>query len=146
MSSMILFAALPVTTTAFVTPLQQGRSFRFSRSSSSFSFPVATTRNVYYYSSPFTLLSSSNTLESASAAVTNSTSSSSSSSTVVVAAEPLAGTWECNEEAECVAVPECTDEECRTSLDVRIHGEWYDLTGTYYVVYNIIIISTRVCV
>jgi hypothetical protein len=38
-------------------------------------------------------------------------------------------TWECNDEAECVVVPACDEEQCRTSLDVRIHGEWYDLTG-----------------
>ncbi len=38
-------------------------------------------------------------------------------------------TWECDEEAQCVEVPACDDETCRTSLDVRIHGEWYDLTG-----------------
>jgi hypothetical protein len=37
--------------------------------------------------------------------------------------------WECNEEAECVEVPACNDEECRTTLDVRIHGKWYDLSG-----------------
>jgi hypothetical protein len=40
-------------------------------------------------------------------------------------------TWECNDEAECVEVPACDEEQCRTSLDVRIHGEWYDLTGPY---------------
>ena len=38
-------------------------------------------------------------------------------------------TWECDEEAQCVEVPACDEETCRTSLDVRIHGEWYDLTG-----------------
>ena len=38
-------------------------------------------------------------------------------------------TWECDEEAQCVEVPACDEEQCRTSLDVRIHGEWYDLTG-----------------
>lgn len=38
-------------------------------------------------------------------------------------------TWDCNDEAECVVVPACDDQQCRTSLDVRIHGEWYDLTG-----------------
>lgn len=37
--------------------------------------------------------------------------------------------WDCNDEAECVVVPACDDQQCRTSLDVRIHGEWYDLTG-----------------
>lgn len=42
----------------------------------------------------------------------------------------IGGSWECNEDAECVEVPQCNEEECRTSLDVRIHGEWYDLTGT----------------
>jgi hypothetical protein len=80
----------------------------------------------------YSILLSSNTLEtSAAASISNSnnTSSSLSSSSIV---EPLAGTWECNEEAECVSVPECSDQECRTSLDVRIHGEWYDLTGTYH--------------
>jgi hypothetical protein len=38
-------------------------------------------------------------------------------------------TWDCDEEAECVEVPACDEEVCRTSLDVRIHGDWYDLTG-----------------
>ena len=37
--------------------------------------------------------------------------------------------WECDEEAECVEVPACDDQDCRTSLDVRIHGQWYDLSG-----------------
>ena len=67
-----------------------------------------------------TFLPSSNVVE-APKAPTNATSDG--------VVEPLAGTWECNDEAECVQVPECTDEECRTSLDVRIHGQWYDLTG-----------------
>jgi len=44
--------------------------------------------------------------------------------------EKTVTTWECDEEAQCVEVPACDDEQCRTSLDVRIHGEWYDLTGT----------------
>ena len=39
--------------------------------------------------------------------------------------------WECDEDAQCVEVPACNDEECRTSLDVRIHGEWYDLSGKF---------------
>ena len=47
--------------------------------------------------------------------------------TPVNGAEPT--TWECDEDAQCVEVPACDEEECRTSLDVRIHGEWYDLTG-----------------
>lgn len=55
-------------------------------------------------------------------------SSSSSNSTLI------GGSWECNENAECVEVPQCTEEVCRTSLDVRIHGEWFDLTGTCIVV------------
>jgi hypothetical protein len=38
--------------------------------------------------------------------------------------------WECDEDAICVQVPACDDQICRTSLDVRIHGEWYDLSGT----------------
>lgn len=37
--------------------------------------------------------------------------------------------WECDDEANCVQVPACDNEGCRTSLDVRIHGEWYDLSG-----------------
>jgi len=37
--------------------------------------------------------------------------------------------FECNEEAECVEVPVCDEEECRTTLDVRIHSTWYDLSG-----------------
>ena len=39
-------------------------------------------------------------------------------------------TWECDDDlTECREVPACDEEQCRTSLDVRIHGEWYDLTG-----------------
>jgi hypothetical protein len=37
--------------------------------------------------------------------------------------------WECDEDANCVQVDACDDEKCRTTLDVRIHGEWYDLSG-----------------
>ena len=37
--------------------------------------------------------------------------------------------WECDDEANCVQVPACDEEGCRTSLDVRIHNEWYDLSG-----------------
>jgi len=37
--------------------------------------------------------------------------------------------WECDEEADCVEVPVCDEVECRTTLDVRIHGNWYDLSG-----------------
>lgn len=38
--------------------------------------------------------------------------------------------YDCDEEANCVVVDACDEEVCRTSLDVRIHGEWYDLSGT----------------
>ena len=37
--------------------------------------------------------------------------------------------WECDDQANCVEVPACDDKVCRTSLDVRIHGKWYDLSG-----------------
>jgi hypothetical protein len=37
--------------------------------------------------------------------------------------------WECDDDALCVEVPACTDDVCRTSLDVRIHNQWYDLSG-----------------
>lgn len=37
--------------------------------------------------------------------------------------------WECDEEANCVQIDACDEEQCRTTLDVRIHGEWYDLSG-----------------
>jgi len=37
--------------------------------------------------------------------------------------------WQCDEEAVCVEVPACDEEQCRTSLDVRIHDTWYDLSG-----------------
>jgi hypothetical protein len=39
-------------------------------------------------------------------------------------------TWDCNDDASvCIEVPACNDEYCRTSLDVRIHNVWYDLSG-----------------
>lgn len=41
--------------------------------------------------------------------------------------EPLA--WECDEDAQCKQVPACDEEGCRTTLDVRIHNTWYDLSG-----------------
>jgi len=38
--------------------------------------------------------------------------------------------WECDDDLEqCVQVPACDELECRTSLDVRIHDKWYDLSG-----------------
>ena len=37
--------------------------------------------------------------------------------------------WDCDEDANCVQVDACDEESCRTTLDVRIHGEWYDLSG-----------------
>jgi hypothetical protein len=37
--------------------------------------------------------------------------------------------WDCDDEANCVPVPACDEKECRTSLDVRIHNTWYDLSG-----------------
>ena len=41
----------------------------------------------------------------------------------------LNSTWECDDDAVCVEIPACTDDVCRTSLDVRIHNKWYDLSG-----------------
>jgi hypothetical protein len=38
-------------------------------------------------------------------------------------------TWQCDDEAVCVEVAACDDQVCRTSLDVRVHGKWYDLSG-----------------
>ncbi len=43
--------------------------------------------------------------------------------------EAVATAWECDDEANCVQVPACDEEACRTSLDVRIHNKWYDLSG-----------------
>lgn len=37
--------------------------------------------------------------------------------------------WECDEEINCEEVPACDEESCRTTLDVRLYGEWYDLSG-----------------
>lgn len=37
--------------------------------------------------------------------------------------------WDCDEEAVCTEVEACDEQQCRTSLDVRIHGTWYDLSG-----------------
>jgi len=71
--------------------------------------------------SPTTLVAS--TLENPSTRNTNATSS------LDETHDALGGSWECNDNADCKAVPECDALQCRTSLDVRIHGEWYDLTG-----------------
>ena len=40
--------------------------------------------------------------------------------------------WDCDEEANCVQVDACDEEQCRTTLDVRIHNEWYDLSGELF--------------
>jgi cytochrome b involved in lipid metabolism len=37
--------------------------------------------------------------------------------------------WDCDDDANCVLIEACDEEICRTTLDVRIHGEWYDLSG-----------------
>lgn len=37
--------------------------------------------------------------------------------------------WDCDDQATCVEINACDDLTCRTSLDVRIHGKWYDLSG-----------------
>jgi len=37
--------------------------------------------------------------------------------------------WDCDDDANCVLIEACDEEKCRTTLDVRIHGEWYDLSG-----------------
>ena len=49
--------------------------------------------------------------------------------TVETTGEAAPTAWECNDEAECVEVPACDEEDCRTTLDVRIHSKWYDLSG-----------------
>lgn len=41
-------------------------------------------------------------------------------------------TWDCDQEVNCVEVAACDEVQCRTGLDVRIHGTWYDLSGTFY--------------
>ena len=61
--------------------------------------------------------------------------------TMVATVEPLSSpkiegpedpvSWECDENANCVAVAACDEVQCRTSLDVRIHGKWYDLSGEF---------------
>lgn len=43
--------------------------------------------------------------------------------------EEKSTTWECDEEANCIQVDACDQEVCRTSLDVRIHNTWFDLSG-----------------
>lgn len=52
-----------------------------------------------------------------------------STETVEATEEAAPTAWECNDEAECVEVPACDEEDCRTTLDVRIHSKWYDLSG-----------------
>ena len=39
--------------------------------------------------------------------------------------------WDCDDAANCVEVDPCDEVKCRTSLDVRIHGQWYDLSGEF---------------
>jgi hypothetical protein len=56
-------------------------------------------------------------------------SSSMTPSIVSNSTEAVATAWECDDEANCVQVPACDEEACRTSLDVRIHNKWYDLSG-----------------
>jgi hypothetical protein len=56
-------------------------------------------------------------------------SSSMTPSLVNNSTEAVATAWECDDEANCVQVPACDEEACRTSLDVRIHNKWYDLSG-----------------
>mmetsp|Transcript_15741 Transcript_15741/g.22386 ORF Transcript_15741/g.22386 Transcript_15741/m.22386 type:complete len:288 (-) Transcript_15741:892-1755(-) len=57
----------------------------------------------------------------------DTTSNEISTNNLSIASEPKA--WECDEDANCVLVDACDDDKCRTSLDVRIHGQWYDLSG-----------------
>lgn len=59
------------------------------------------------------------------------TATTTTTSDVVVSGEPTA--WDCDNEANCVQVAACDEEKCRTSLDVRIHGTWYDLSGMYLI-------------
>jgi len=42
---------------------------------------------------------------------------------------PSTPAWDCDDEINCKEVPKCDKEKCRTTLDVRIHGEWFDLSG-----------------
>lgn len=44
-------------------------------------------------------------------------------------AAPDGMVYDCDENGNFITVPLCNDEECRASLDVRIHGNWYDLSG-----------------
>ncbi|GMI11056.1 hypothetical protein TrRE_jg3462, partial [Triparma retinervis] len=41
----------------------------------------------------------------------------------------MLGAFDCNSDATCTAVDACDASACRTSLDVRIHGVWYNLEG-----------------
>lgn len=70
---------------------------------------------------------------------TTTTSSSTTTTNGSTTSDELT-TWECNDEAECVEVPACDEEQCRTSLDVRIHGEWYDLTGPCNIDYHYVFV------
>lgn len=75
------------------------------------------------FQTPLPLLaasSSSRRLQASTLSDPETTTTSSSSSTTG---------WDCDDEANCVAVDACDEEQCRTSLDVRIHGQWYDLSG-----------------
>ncbi|GMH77480.1 hypothetical protein TL16_g07423, partial [Triparma laevis f. inornata] len=37
--------------------------------------------------------------------------------------------YDCTDDAECIAVPACDSNQCRTTLDCRIHNQWYNLEG-----------------
>ena len=83
--------------------------------------PIGNSRTVYHIhsSSAKTIASPHILLSSASAVVANGDLGSIES--------PKA--WECDEDANCVQVDACDEQQCRTTLDVRIHGQWYDLSG-----------------
>jgi fatty acid desaturase len=47
----------------------------------------------------------------------------------VIGSDNTPTAWDCDKDANCAEVPACDEQACRTSLDVRIHGKWYDLSG-----------------
>ncbi|GKY91510.1 hypothetical protein MPSEU_000123200 [Mayamaea pseudoterrestris] len=66
-------------------------------------------------------------INGAAAPTASTTATNESHNNMSIMSNPTA--WDCDDDANCVQVSACDDQNCRTSLDVRIHNTWYDLSG-----------------